>query len=159
MRTYELTFIIDPIDDTTIDRLAADGIDWSKIGRLQFAHVDETSESFIDAVRTAYDHLRSMNIRATRLRLDVVSSSEIANRTGVSRPAVTKWTKHTSGDDAFPLELDWSTTGPVWVWADVNDWLHKTGRAGHDETCSPSLAEIEQANRWISDHATERAMI
>lgn len=159
MRTYELTFIIDPIDDATIDRLAAEGIDWSQTGRLQFAHVDETSVSCADAVKTALGNLQSLGVRASRLRLDLVSSSEIAARTGVSRPAVTKWTKETSGSQAFPIEFDWSTTGPIWVWADVNDWLKTTGKAGYDEVCSPSLAEVEQANRWIADNASTFASI
>lgn len=147
---YSLAFVIEPIDDATIDNLAAEGIDWSQMGRLQLAHADETGESFLGAVRTAFDRLRSLGVQPTRLRLDLVSASEIAARTDVSRPAVTKWTKQDGGDWPFPVEFDWSTTGPVWVWADVNDWLRQTGREGYDVGYSPSLADVEQADRWIA---------
>jgi hypothetical protein len=154
---YDLTFVIEPIDDAAIDRLAAEGIDWSQMGRLQFAHVDETGESLMGSVQSAVNCLWSLGVRPTRLRLDLVSSSEIASRTGVSRPAVTKWTRQIEGDPPFPVEFDWSTTGPVWVWADVNGWLQQTERAGNDEGYSPSLAEVEQADRWIADHAGQFA--
>lgn len=152
MRTYNLTFVIEPIDDEVIDRLAGEGIDWSQMGRLQFAHVDETGERLMGSVQSAFERLRSLGVRPTRLHLDLVSSSEIAFRTGVSRPAVTKWTKQIAGDLPFPVEFDWSTTGPVWVWADVNCWFRQTGRAGYDGGYSPSLAEVEQADRWIAEH-------
>ncbi len=151
MPTYELTFVIDPIDDDEIGRLAENGIDWSQMGRLQFAHIDQVADTPSSAVRAGHCVLEAVGVRSRRLRLDLVSASEIAARTGVSRPAVTKWTRQTTGDTAFPLEFDWSTTGPVWIWHDVNEWLQRTGKAGYDECCSLSFEQVEEGNRLIAE--------
>ncbi|AXE37701.1 hypothetical protein [Acidipropionibacterium virtanenii] len=151
MSTYELTFVINPIDDDTIDRLAENGIDWSQMGRLQFAHVDQTADAPLSAIRAAHIMLETLGVQPRRLRLDLVSASEIAARAGVSRPAVAKWTKQVTGDTAFPTEFDWSTTGPIWVWRDVNKWLQRTGKTGYDECCSLSLDDAEEGDRLIAD--------
>lgn len=62
---------------------------------------------------------------------------------------MTKWTRQVSGENPFPVEYDWSTTGPVWVWHDVNEWLRATGRVDCDD-CSLSREDVEEADRWIA---------
>jgi hypothetical protein len=57
---------------------------------------------------------------------NLVSTTEIAERAGVSAITVHKWrTRH----DDFPQPLVTLAVGPVWYWPTVQSWLRKTGRA------------------------------
>ena len=56
---------------------------------------------------------------------DLVGLTEIAQRAGVQKPAVSMWrTRH----ETFPPPAAELATGPVWFWEPVRRWLEATGR-------------------------------
>ncbi len=62
--------------------------------------------------------------RAVTSRLDLVGKNEIAERLGVSVPAVQRWRY---ADLGFP-ESDYVISGtPVWRWSRVDRWAKKNG--------------------------------
>lgn len=67
--------------------------------------------------------------KVRRVHRDVVSQSDIAARTGVSREAVRKWTQRPNGQ-AFPAPFasvgSDNRPSKLWLWSDVCVWLEAT---------------------------------
>jgi hypothetical protein len=59
--------------------------------------------------------------------LGLVGLSEIAEKAGVTRGAVTHWRRRHSD---FPEPLVELTTGPIWRWADVEPWVTRQKQRG-----------------------------
>lgn len=77
------------------------------------------------SVLSAISPASPARITGTSNQLDLVSYIEIAYEAGVSRQAVTNWrTRHPD----FPVPVAELKIGPVWLWADIREWLIKTGR-------------------------------
>lgn len=59
---------------------------------------------------------------------DLVGPTEIAERAGVKPDTVLKWRlRHAL---TFPVPLVTLSSGPVWDWADVEEWLRMPRRSG-----------------------------
>jgi hypothetical protein len=80
-------------------------------------------------------------------KLPLVGLTEIAQRAGVQKNAVSSWrTRHKD----FPAPVAELASGAVWLWPDVEEWLIATGRR-HDANLT--RAEV---NRYRKNHADYR---
>jgi hypothetical protein len=78
----------------------------------------------IEVARSVEGKVPGAKVR--RVHRDVVSQSDIASRTGVSREAVRKWTQRPNGQ-AFPAPFasvgSDNRPSKLWLWPDVCAWL------------------------------------
>jgi predicted DNA-binding transcriptional regulator AlpA len=140
-------------DDTLDDRLAEfDNATFSEVDGLAFitVYVDD-GQSVVDTVLEATRTLAAKipGTIAKRVHPDLVTTSDIAHRVGVSREAVRKWVKDTR--KPFPTQFDNITAGHqrVWRWAEVVEWLLKAKAIDMDEDL-PSLADIAHIDAWLN---------
>ena len=156
MKAFEFTIIASGIDheaDDFEDRFFDVGCDDATIAFsrgaiiLQFARkagaLDEAIHSAISAVRKA-------GATVDRVEPDyLVSLSEIAERSGLTRAAITNYAKGDRGKE-FPHPVARVTTeSPLWDWTDVARWLHgrsQIGAAAVDEAEVIRAANDELAN-------------
>ena len=92
---------------------------------------------------------------AVRVHPDLVSTSEIAQRIGVSREAVRKWTMNPRRQ--FPLHFD--TIGAdqrVWRWMEVAEWLWKVKGIDTDDDLASvdDIAHIDACIGRATQHTT-----
>lgn len=86
--------------------------------------------------------------RVARVHPDLVTSSDIANRVGVSREAVRLWANGVR--HSFPVQFD--TVGAdqrVWRWAEVVEWLAEYKRIDMGEDL-PSVRELDAIDAELS---------
>lgn len=149
MPTYELTFVVDPVDEEKEVALLEDDINLVQHGQLQYVYISVRARSGLAAASAAISRLHGHGVNVLRARLDLVNKAEIAERAGVSRPAVQKWTQLT-GDDGFPPEHDHGPLGTVWVWEDVNAWLRMTGKAHGEADRGLRSREVATVNAHLA---------
>lgn len=108
----------------------------------------------VQAARTLANKVPGAN--AVRVHLDLVCVSDIADRVGVSREAVRKWTSavHTP----FPQPLD--VVGQdmrVWRWVDVVAWLLDAKGIDMDEDLPSGgdIAHIDACLAKVPDHTSQ----
>lgn len=100
-------------------------------------HVDIEAASADDAVRGAVHLLEGAihGLTVLQIDLDLVGATDLAERVGVSRQAVAKWTSAGLGGNAFPAPLGHLAGGTrVWAWSTVLPWLHASGHATDEHT-------------------------
>lgn len=119
---------IDLDDESTLGTIGMHLSDalWSSVDGAVTAELEVDEERAVEAVieftRRVVCHLANATVRD--VRRDIVSASDIAQRTGFSREAVRKWTAAQRG---FPSPL--ATVGGgqrptrIWLWHDVAHWL------------------------------------
>lgn len=90
---------------------------------------DREAEDFESAARSACDDIRRAGAKVLRIEPDpLVSSSDIAERAGVTRQAVSLYTTGGRGDN-FPLPVAGITSSrPLWSWEEVARWLADRGK-------------------------------
>lgn len=149
MTTYELTYVINPIDDDKIDQLleAGDVIVASHAG-LHTATIDVQANDAAKAAVGGAALLSQRGVFVLRLDPGLVNQAEIATRAGVSRAAVTQWAQGRTDPNGFPPPHT-IAGGPLWAWAEVLEWLHSRGR-NTDEPRGPLPCEVDRFNHhWL----------
>jgi len=141
------------LSDTLDDRLAEfDNATFSEVDGLAFVTVYvEEGQSVVDTVFEATRKLAAKvpGAIAKRVHPDLVTTSDIAHRVGVSREAVRKWVK--DAREPFPTQFDNITAGHqrVWRWVEVVEWLLKAKAIDMDEDL-PSLADIAHIDACLN---------
>lgn len=146
-------------DPSTVDRL-------STFDNATFAHADglaimtvyvEDGQPVAATVLAATRKLAHdiPGAHALRVHPDLVSVSEIAQRIGISREAVRKWTINPSLH--FPRPFD--TIGSdqrVWRWVEIADWLWKVKGIDTDDDLASveDIADIDACMSRAADHPT-----
>jgi hypothetical protein len=107
------------------------------------------TDAIVRRVESAIDGLKVVGVYR-----DLVGTTDIALRAGVSREGARKW----SQSDDFPTPFDYIGAGSmkVWAWTEVVQWL-ETARALDMEQELPSLALMTQIENCIMrnpDHTT-----
>lgn len=158
MRTYEVQLVIGPIDEPTETHITDDlgmSIETQSGLTVAVGYVDGDNGAL--AILDLAEQLGRAGIVVERAVPELVNAAAIAERAGVSRQAVTKWT-HNTGDDCFPRPWLVSAGRPMWEWQAVNEWLRSTGRAC-DDCAYPTQFEIGQANSDIAYSRTDPAPV
>jgi hypothetical protein len=153
-KMYEFSIIasgLDPQADGFEARLYNAGCDDSTISFqkghiiLDFAReaksIDEAVSSAIEAVRAAGAHI-------DRVEPDpLVSLSEIAARTGMSRAAMTQYSKG-QRSSGFPAPVAKVTSdSPLWDWSGVARWLYQHDKIEWEVALEAEI--VKQANEAI----------
>jgi transcriptional regulator with XRE-family HTH domain len=125
---------------------------FSQVDGLGFMTVYvEDQESVVDTVLEAARKIGNLvqDASATRVHPDLVTTSDIARRVGVSREAVRKWAKETR--QPFPTQFDNISDDHqrVWRWVEVVEWLLSAKSIKMDEDL-PSLGDIAHIDACLS---------
>lgn len=153
MQTYEFTFVVDAADphaDDFEDRFFEAGCDDATLALMHGAVVacfDREATTYKDAVLSAYENILAAGASVLRFEPDyLVSAAEIAKRTGVTRGAVSHYSKGERGD-GFPKPYARVTTKtPLWDWVDVSRWLCVHGKLDEEEYRFAQVSRIINYN-------------
>ncbi|WP_206757220.1 hypothetical protein [Sphingomonas sp. CFBP 8765] len=135
METHDFTIIatgLDPQDENFEGRFYDAGCDDALVS-FQKGHIlvdfSREAASLEDAIATAVENCKQAGAVVERVEPDpLVSLSDIASRSDMSRSAMTNYYKGHRGD-GFPAPVARVTTNsPLWDWADVSLWLYKHDR-------------------------------
>jgi hypothetical protein len=145
MKTFEFTIVasgLDPQADDFEDRFFAAGCEDATISFQKGAIILEFAReagSFADAVRSALLNVVQAGAKPVHIEPDyLVSLSDIAERAGLSKAAISLYAKGERGQD-FPAPVARVTTeSPLWDWVEVADWMHR-----HDKLPARALAEAK----------------
>jgi hypothetical protein len=133
MTSHEFTLIVegpDLQDQAHIEALFEAGFDDATIGRvgsIQYVDFDRDAESFADAVFSATEGLEAIVPEARVVHLepdDLVTMSEIAERTGRTRESVRLLITGDRGPGAFPAPAThFRSRQRMWRWQEVAVWF------------------------------------
>lgn len=145
MSSYEFTIVATglPIDnDDWMDRFYESGCDDALVGLQRGLFVldfDRDADSLIEAVQSACADVERAGAAIVRIEPDpLVSASDIAERAGITRQAVSLYVNGERGE-GFPAPVACvSGSRPLWKWSDVAAWLHTAGKV------DPSVVEMAQ---------------
>lgn len=145
MKTYEFSVIASGLDhnaDDFEDRFYEAGCDDALVA-FQKGHIivdfAREANSIEEAIASAVENVRSTGASVDRVEPDpLVNLSEIADRTGTSRSAVSHYAKGTRGQ-GFPAPVAKVTDeSPLWSWAAVARWF-----VARDQLTKEALIEAE----------------
>lgn len=108
---------------------------------------DREAASFSSAV----ENVLSTGARIERFEPDhLVSLSDIAKRTGLSRSAVTNYHKG-ERQEGFPRPVARVTSeSPLWDWYDVATWMHGRGLVDREEVIWARI--VKEGNQVLQEH-------
>lgn len=167
MTTYNFSLILEPADilnEESLAAWAAAGCDDAMFGTRHgvcVADFDRTAPSFPSAVISAIQSIESAvgNARVRRVEShDVVTASDIAQRTKRTRESVRLLASGQRGLGAFPAPITILENGSrLWRWAEVADWFESrfgdTFEVGQNErfiTALNNALEIRNGIHFIA---------
>lgn len=159
MTQYELSFVTDSITEQVENNLLEHGYFIERHGALTLVTRDSVGSDAYRAAVLEAEKLELLGVRVRRLNLDLVNMVQIAERVGLTKQAVHKWTTTTS----FPAPHA-STGGLLWAWSDVNEWLArvKPDKQDHLHQATPqevarfdSMWECERSGVDVAQLAPE----
>jgi hypothetical protein len=129
MTVYDFAFILDanPEDADLADRLAAPPLDDASLILQNGAWAlsfDREGDSYRNAVLSAYEDIKAVGVNILSFDPDyLVSATDIAERAGVSKAAVSKYVHQ---DPSFPGPVRLvMTPRPLYDWVEVCLWFFK----------------------------------
>lgn len=141
---FELSFTAPPGEEI-IDALYEAGWDDATVsldpatGGPGVAAFDREASSAVEAVASAIRQGRSAGVEITAVSEDLVTLSEIAERTGRTLATADHWAAGRRGPGTFPEPKVRRPRASLYSWAQVVFWLHEHGLA------DVSLADVETA--------------
>lgn len=131
MKTFEFSIIahgVDPQDDDFEDRFFEAGCDDATLSLqrgLMIADFAREAESLSAAIASALHNVRAAGADITRVEPDpLVSLSDIAERSMLSRQAISLYAKGERGADFPPPAVKIMSGHPLWDWGRVAEWLY-----------------------------------
>ena len=163
MQAYEFTLIASGLDPEAKDFEAAffaAGCDDATIAFQRGAIVLDfarAAKSFGAALSTAVRDVERAGARVERIEPDpLVSLSEIAERAGLSRAAISHYALGHRGE-GFPAPVVRVTTeSPLWDWAEVARWMHRLGKARIDGACVQRARLVKVCNESLAARRPRR---
>lgn len=149
MKSYELTFHVaevpDDLADDLLDRL--DCVLGEDHGGQPYLTVTADGADCFSAAQAMTTRLHLMGMIVQRLQEDLANRSEIAERLGVTRQAVSNWVRGQRGDD-FPAPSN-DVAGGVWLWGDVGRWAESHGSCDANGMNYPTREDYDRINGWL----------
>ncbi|WP_316213954.1 helix-turn-helix transcriptional regulator [Bradyrhizobium sp. SZCCHNR2032] len=130
MKTFEFSIIasgVDPEADDFGDRFYDAGCDDALVA-YQKGHIildfAREADTIVEAVASAIENVRAAGAVVDRIEPDpLVSLADIAERTGLTRAAISNYFKGSRGKN-FPAPVAKVTSdSPLWDWAAVAHWM------------------------------------
>lgn len=164
MKTYNFTVGCKALDsgrdsDEIIDALYEAGCDDALVVERMGSFVlefDREAPSLARALISALNDIIKAGLSPIRIGPDpLVSAADIAERSGLTRQAVSLYVSHQRGED-FPCPVfRFETNSPLWRWVDVASWPAIRKKLDYNE---PQLARcVERANNVIVPVFIQRA--
>jgi len=156
MTTYDFTFVVDadPHADDFEDRFIEAGCDDATFILMRGSAAisfDREAGSYKDAVSSALKQIKSAGSEVLRFEPDfLVSASDIAARTGLTRAAIGHFGK---GDrrDGYPAPHSrLSSNSPLWDWVSVSAWLVEQGKVAEEVHQEAMVSRIINAGSQIN---------
>jgi len=144
---------LDPAEDDVFDRFYEAGCDDATIA-FQNGHiiVDFTRDaaSLEEAIASAIRDVAKTGAKVERIEPDpLVSLSDMAERAGLSRAAMTNYFKGLRAK-AFPAPVAKVTSeSPLWNWATVARWMYEHRRLGRDAAIEAEI--VREANAAVAE--------
>jgi len=156
MNTYEFSIVATGLsldNEDWQDRFIDAGIDdaLASIQRGNFVlRFDREATDFEAAIRSAFVDIECAGASVCRVEPDpLVSASDIAERSGISRQLVSLYANGSRGH-AFPAPSACVTTAkPLWKWSEVAKWLVEHGKL--DPEAEAQALIIEAINAKIEE--------
>ncbi len=148
---------VDVSDAAVVERLAEHcpaGILAERDGVVTMVVVRDAPDT-VSAIEATVSEIESggRDVRVIGIDFDLVSASDVAERTGRSRQSVLQLVTGRRGQGGFPPPLGWVGDGiRVWDWGSVSEWFRTTG-AGGDPEVSPTRSELVELNAWLDARA------
>lgn len=158
---YAFTLVVSGIDQDNefqsagLDCLSYDVLVSSSNGRTTL-DVEIDAASPTDALDRIYDDVRSINGAITRVDLDLVGISDVAERLNATRQAVRLWSNGERRSD-FPNLYTTIGDSKVWAWADVYSWA-RSNALEIDEFYSGTPIPVDIAETFNGAFARQRAI-
>lgn len=145
---YDFTFVVTgaTVEDPEAVRNLFDQLDaiLAKAGGQHLVSITMEGPNAVEAALMAATAIRECvpHLRVLRLDRDLVGVCEISERTGRSRQNVQQWVAGRRKSDGAPFPAPEGTAGrsQVWLWTEVNTWLHQHGMG--DEAAYPTREEM-----------------
>jgi hypothetical protein len=154
MKTYEFSIIasgLDPKADDFDDRFYDAGCDDATVS-FQKGHIildfAREAESLVEALSSAIADMTKAGAKVDRVEPDpLVSLSEIAFRTDLSRQAITNYAKGSRGKN-FPAPVARVTSdSPLWDWSEVSCWFAANNKLSAESAINAGI--VKEANDAI----------
>ena len=165
MKTHQFTLIVegpDLQDDANLEALFEAGCDDSTIGRVgatQYLDFDRRAATFADAVLGAAEAVESAlpGARVVHLEPDeLVTASEIAERTGRTRESVRMLISGDRGPGGFPAPAThFKRRQRMWRWQEVVGWLSQSQvdvSTADDAERAPFITALNAGLHWRAAH-------
>ncbi|MQA91306.1 MAG: hypothetical protein GEU90_13940 [Gemmatimonas sp.] len=133
MMPHQFTLIVEGLDlqqDAHLDALFEAGCDDAMVGRIgsvQYLDFDREAETFADAVFEATEAIENAGLGTRVVHLepdDLVTLSDIAERTGRTRESVRLLISGARGPGGFPAPAThFRTRKRMWRWQEVVSWF------------------------------------
>ena len=157
MKTHEFTIIasgLDPEMEGYEDRFFEAGCDDATLSFQKGVIIAEFAReavSFSKAVSSAYEDVMRTGAKVERVEPDyLVSLSDIAERSGLTRQAISLYARAERGS-AFPNPVARVTSNsPLWDWLEVSEWLHAHAKIDREAVVTARI--VKEANRFIELH-------
>lgn len=153
MPSYELKYIVDTetLTDVVVDELGEteDVLCGGTGYGDSFVIITEVGQSALDAIRRACVKLQVAGLVIRDLQRDLVTASQIAQRTSQTRQAVHHWIRGARRGGDFPAPFD--PTNGLWLWGEVQRWAIDKHIPVDDSGLSyPSRADHDRASLSIA---------
>jgi predicted DNA-binding transcriptional regulator AlpA len=157
MKMHEFSVIasgLDPAAEDFESRFYDAGCDDATVS-FQKGHIiidfAREAESFMEAICSAVAAVVSAGATIERIEPDpLVSLSDIAARTGMSRAAMTQYAKGQRGKGFPPPIARVTSESPLWDWAAVAAWLFESHKVSQDEVIRARV--VRAANEVLLGH-------
>jgi predicted DNA-binding transcriptional regulator AlpA len=154
MKNHEFTIIasgFDPENDGFVNRLFEAGCDDATVAHqngVTILSFDREAVTFSSAIISALEAVTAAGGKIERVEPDhLVSAAEIADRTGLSRSAITLYHKGERGIDFPAPRIRVTSSSPLWDWQEVADWLYKHGKIDKEEVVKARV--VKEANLFF----------
>jgi hypothetical protein len=154
MKTHEFSIIasgVDPWADDFDTRFYEAGCDDATVA-FQKGHIiidfDREAASLEEAIASAVAAVAKAGAKVERVEPDpLVSLSDMAERAGLTRAALSHYFKGTRGE-AFPPPVARVTSeSPLWDWATVARWMYRNRKLTREAALAAEI--VRQANEAI----------
>jgi len=154
MKTYEFCVVASGLDPDAEDfesRFYDAGCDDAAIafqrGRI-IADFDREAETLEEAIATAVEAVTKAGAKVIRIEPDpLVSLADMAGRSGLTRAAMTNYSKGKRGENFPPPVAKATSESPLWEWASVARWLYEHRKIGREVAIAAET--FRQANEAV----------
>jgi predicted DNA-binding transcriptional regulator AlpA len=151
MKTYNFAIIAsgaDPADGNLESRLSKAGCDDATISfhkGLLILQFSRQAKNFAHAIISAFEDVHKAGARVERFEPDcLVSLTEIAERTGMSKTAISLYWKGERGKGFPAPKIRITSDSPLWDWVDVSQWMHANAKLSRDAVVEARV--LKEAN-------------